>query len=308
MQGAYSLFRSPNPPVGIPITEMSASECLDGLVDVDKQIAALQARRLRILARFGELRPANRPGVTFADGAREEVSIEIGVSPDAALAQIAQAEDLVTRLPGTVSALAAGDIDFRRALAMRDCTGVLSVEDAGLVERRVLAYGPRANPSKFRDAVRHHVKKVDPTSAERRRQEALDQRDVLHYADEDGTGQVTAILSAEEARLTQDRIDKLARLRTHHRRARPRTGRACGVAASPDRSGGTGDRVESEAVCLGGVAGVPAVAGSDVSPAGVQYPGGAVRGGPLDPARGSRRELSGEHCGVVPLSQFDEGA
>jgi hypothetical protein len=184
---------------------------LDALVDVEKKLAAAQALRLQILARFGELRPANRPGVTFADGAREEVSVEIGISPSAALSQIAQAEDLVTRLPGTVDALAAGEIDFRRAVAMSECTDVLSVEDAGRVERRVLAYGRRANPSKFRDSIRHHVNKVDPGAAERRRQEAKKHRDVVHYVGEDGMGQVTANLTAEQAKMAHDRIDKVAR-------------------------------------------------------------------------------------------------
>jgi hypothetical protein len=149
--------------------------------------------------------------VSFADGAAEEVAVEVGISPDAALSRLVEARDLVSRLPRTVDALEAGEIDVRRARAMNDCTDVLSAEEAGLVERKVLAVGPRPNPSKFRDAVRYHVRSVNPEAAELRRQRAVKQRDVVQYDLEDDMGQVTATLPAPQARLAMDRIDQLAR-------------------------------------------------------------------------------------------------
>src|SRR3954452_364106 len=98
------LFRAPAD-INVPVDSMDANQCLDAAVEVDKVIAAAQARRIRILARFGTLRPPERRGIMLGDGAREELSIELGITPNAALNQIAQAEDLVERLPATVTAL-----------------------------------------------------------------------------------------------------------------------------------------------------------------------------------------------------------
>ncbi|TCO47350.1 uncharacterized protein DUF222 [Actinocrispum wychmicini] len=191
--------------------EMSASECLDVLTAAERVIAEAEAAKVRVLARFAVLRPPTRRHAELADGAREEVAIEIGISPQAAATQIMRAQRLATRLPATVDALTAGDIDFKRALAMDDLTEVLSVEDAGRVERRVLAYGGRTNPSRFRDSIRYHVIKVDPSSAERRRVAAREERDVTYMAGEDGVGHLSAALTAEQALAAHQQIDKLAR-------------------------------------------------------------------------------------------------
>jgi hypothetical protein len=190
---------------------MTADQCLDVIIDTEKTIARAHADRTRALARFAELRPPARPHAELADGAREEVAIEIGASPQAAAGLILQARDLVTRLPATMDALAAGEIDYRRALAMGDLTEVLSPEDARRVELRVLAKGGRFNPSQFRQAIRYHVIKVDPASAEKRRQAARQQRDVTLLEGVDGMGHLTADLTADEAIAAHERIDLLAR-------------------------------------------------------------------------------------------------
>jgi hypothetical protein len=211
MTGALTLLRTPHPPAPIPITDMTADQCLDVITASEKTIAQAQGNRTRALARFAELRPPTRTYAELADGAREEVAVEVGISPQAAAVQLLQARDLATRLPATVDALAAGEICYRRAVAMLDCTEVLSPADAGRVERRVLAYGARVNPSRFRDAIRYHVIKVDPTAAEKRRREARQQRDVTLMSGLDGMGHVTADLTAEEALAAHQRIDLLAR-------------------------------------------------------------------------------------------------
>jgi hypothetical protein len=55
------------------------------------------------------------------------------------------------------------------------------------------------------------VKSVNPKAAELRRQEAVKQRDVVLYDGEDDMSQITAILSAAEARAAHDELTKLAR-------------------------------------------------------------------------------------------------
>jgi hypothetical protein len=210
IQECVLAFRDILPPADIPVSEMTASQCLDVIVDADKMKSFYDARIAQALTRFAELRPPTRGGMELADGAREEVSLELGISPQAAATQILQARSLVTRLPATLTALGDGHIDYRRALAMSDLTGALSDQDARLVERRVLLKGRRSNPGKFRDAVRHHVIKADPEAAAHRRDAAAQHRDVTYQPGFDGMGQLTADLTAEETYAAYKQLDRLA--------------------------------------------------------------------------------------------------
>ncbi|SMC48362.1 protein of unknown function [Kibdelosporangium aridum] len=96
------------------------------------------------MARFAELSPPNRDGIRVADGAAEEIAIETQVSPRVALAKLLQAQEMVNRLPATLAALEAGDIDADRTATMTKQTAVLSDDQAQWVEQRVLERGPRA--------------------------------------------------------------------------------------------------------------------------------------------------------------------
>jgi hypothetical protein len=60
---------------------MTADQCLDVITESEKTIARAQGNRTRALARFAELRPPTRKYAELADGAREEVAIEVGISP-----------------------------------------------------------------------------------------------------------------------------------------------------------------------------------------------------------------------------------
>jgi hypothetical protein len=204
-------FRDILPPAEVPISEMAASQCLDVIADADRMKSFYEARIAQALARFAELRPPGRQGMALADGAREEVSMELGITPQAADTQIKQARTLVKRLPATLSALAEGHIDHRRAVAMTDLTSDLSTEDARVVEKQVLSQGKRSNHGKFRDAVRHHTIKADADAAARRRAAARKRRDVSCQPCFDGMSKLTAELTAEEALAAHKRIDTLAR-------------------------------------------------------------------------------------------------
>jgi hypothetical protein len=137
--------------------------------------------------------------------------MELGVSPQTAATRILQARSLVTRLPATVAALSDGKIDYKRALSMNDLTTVLSAKDALVVEQRVLDGGRRANPTKFRDAVRYQVIKADPAGAEQRRTEARLNRNVTIMPCGDSMSRLTARLAAEEAVAAHQRITVLAK-------------------------------------------------------------------------------------------------
>ncbi|MEV4314640.1 DUF222 domain-containing protein [Actinocrispum sp. NPDC049592] len=200
----------PDPHAAIPIPEMTATQCLEVITHAQEVKSHYDAREAQALARFAELRQPTQRGSELAEGARDEVAMELGVSPHTAAAKILQARSLVTRLPATITALSDGKIDYKRAMSMNDLTDVLSNEDAQEVEQRVLAGGRRPNPTKFRDAVRYQVLKADPEGAERRRAEARLNRGVTSAPGNDSISRLTARLTAEECAAAHQRITLLA--------------------------------------------------------------------------------------------------
>jgi hypothetical protein len=202
--------QTPVPSVTIPIEKMTADQCLAVIAQADTMKSYYDSRKARALARFADLRRPTRWGTELADGAPEEVALELGVSPRTAASQILQARNMVSRLPATMAALSAGQIDYKRAQSLNDLTAELSKEDARAVEKRVLCGGRRSNPAKFRDAVRYQAIKADPEGAERRRTEARNYRNVTFMPASEGMGKFVARLTAEETLAAHKRIAMLA--------------------------------------------------------------------------------------------------
>jgi hypothetical protein len=202
--------REVGPPVDIAIESMTDNQCLDVLINCEKMIAFYEARKARALARFADLRPPSRGGVAVADGAAEEVAVELAMNPVTAAVKISQSRDMVSRLPATVAALEAGEIDYVRAKAMTDLTAVLTESQAQRVERKVLAHGRRANPGRFRQSVRYHVIAVDPGAAERLRKRQRATRDVTGRDLPEGMSQLAITLEPHEAQVAYDQINALA--------------------------------------------------------------------------------------------------
>jgi hypothetical protein len=207
-ESALFALRETNPPTDIPIEHMNANQCLDGLIDAQKKIAFWNATNARLMARFAELRKEEGPDLV--EGAPEEIAIELAMNPHTAAIHLNQAHDLVTRLPATMAALEAGDIDYARAKAMKDLTEVLTDAQALRVEEKVLAFGRRTNPSRFRHSIRYHVIKADPSAAERLRRTAKATRDVSGRDLPEGMGQLSITLEPHEAQAAYDQINTLA--------------------------------------------------------------------------------------------------
>ncbi|MFC0111273.1 HNH endonuclease signature motif containing protein [Kibdelosporangium aridum] len=186
--------------------------------------ASLDAEDACLLARFAELSPANRDGVVVGDGAAEEIAVELNVSPRVALAKLLQAQEMVNRLPATLAALEAGDIDADRAATLTKQTTVLSDDQARWVEQRVLERGCRADHSRFRSAVRHQVTRSDPAAADLRRKRACEEERGVTVVDlPDGVAQLKITLDAAEAVTAFNQIDALAK----QRKTRDRSLRQC---------------------------------------------------------------------------------
>jgi hypothetical protein len=195
------------------ISLLTREQVLSLLADNARARSFLDASDARLLARLAELSPPNRDGILVADGTVEEIAVETGISPDKALAKLLNAQDLVKRLPGTLSALEAGDIDASRAEAMIRQTKVLSVEEAQWVEQRVLDRGARTDHSKFSNAIRHQVTRANPKASELRRAQARKERDVKQVNLPDGIACLQVTLDAAEAVVAFNQIDALAKQR-----------------------------------------------------------------------------------------------
>ncbi len=107
--------------------------------------------------------------------------------------------------------LEAGQIDLGRVRAVAETTAALSSEQAGAVERKVLARGGRASPSLFRQALRRAVLSADPDGARRRHAHARKGRQVQLHPAEDGMAELWALLPAVDAQAAYQRLDALAR-------------------------------------------------------------------------------------------------
>jgi Domain of unknown function (DUF222) len=196
------------------VTSLSADAALDEIADCERIIASTQARQLRALARFAELRP-DRLGGVIDEFAADEVAPLLRISRNAAHSRLELATQFTSRLPGTLAALDCGDLDMYKARIIAELTAVLSDEKAAAVEEQILPRAAKQTPGQLRAATRRAVLRVDPHGAEQRRQERIRDRAVVLEPSEDGTADLTAThLDAADATAAYQRLDEFARAMT----------------------------------------------------------------------------------------------
>ncbi|MFC0113666.1 DUF222 domain-containing protein [Kibdelosporangium aridum] len=176
----------------------------------EKQQAYWAAAQIRDFAKYAECMPPGRPGIKLADGAPEEVAATLHTSIRIATQRILEAEYIVRRLPATLDALEKGIIDLPRVRATCQITKGLSDEDTLAVENAVLAHGPHATYQEYRRALRRQAMKADPESAERKRKQKEELRDVVTRKGEDGSAKLVATMLAGEVEATYNVLNHLA--------------------------------------------------------------------------------------------------
>jgi len=102
-------------------------------------------------------------------------------------------------------------LDLGRVLAIDEATSVLSDAAAARVEELVLPKAVDQSAGELRAALRRAVIAVDPGAAEKRRKQAVKDRSVDRYADQDGTSVLRMVLSAVDTGEIYDLIDQVAR-------------------------------------------------------------------------------------------------
>jgi hypothetical protein len=195
---------------GMTQNPTAAAQLLETIVLTDRMLSYWSAVQIRLLSKFTEGRPPDRAGIKLADGVPEEIAAAMGLSVPAAANRLLEAEQMVRRLPGTISALEDGAIDMARAKATVQVTRPLSKEDAGKVERTVLRHGPHASCKEYRRALRRQAMKVDPEAAERQRKQVLEDRDVVVHKSGDSAMKIIAKLPPHQAQATYAVLNHLA--------------------------------------------------------------------------------------------------
>ncbi|CCH90457.1 HNH endonuclease (fragment) [Modestobacter italicus] len=182
---------------------------------------------------------ARRPGWAVDegyDGPSEfftaELSAVLNVGRGTAAHLYGRAHTWLTKLPQTFTALAAGELDERRAAQLAEVLQHTSAEVAGQVEAALLPEATDLAVTRLKARATELMVQLDAAAADQRREEADKAADVhLYPSASDGRATLAADLPAEEAVECYDIVDQLAkmlkadgdprRIGAHPRRARP---------------------------------------------------------------------------------------
>ncbi len=123
----------------------------------------------------------------------------------------------LSRLPGTAAALAAGQIDWPRAIVITDELASLDKADAAAVEAQILGNAPGQTTGQLRAAVRRRLMEIDPEAAIRRRKNAEQDSRVETWTEPSGTAALAGRdLPPADVIIADKHIDSSARWLKRH--------------------------------------------------------------------------------------------
>ncbi len=151
--------------------------------------------------------------VQFDDFVADEVSYDLRMSWHGAADRISYACDLAGRLPVTFAALGAGLIDPVHAKIISEQTDVLSAADAAKADPLLAAAAQKKTYAELRAAAAKLVLKLDPESAERRKQaRRKNDAHVRPFREESGNaGMVARELPSDEVLASWQHVEQRAR-------------------------------------------------------------------------------------------------
>jgi len=197
--------------VDTEVASMDADAVLEEVLTCERVVAGAHARQMRALARFAELRTCPRSGLVD-EFAADEIAPLLRISRHVAQSRLNLALDLANRLPGTLAALDAADLDLYKVGLVAEQTRPLTDEQAAEVEALILPRAAGQTPGQLRAAVRRAVLRVDPHGAEARRRHRIAKRAVVLAPGCDGTADLKAVnLDAVDAVAAYQQLDRFAR-------------------------------------------------------------------------------------------------
>jgi hypothetical protein len=185
---------------------------IDALLDLQARKAALAAEEQWLLHEIATTAPAaSLPGCSDKQWVREELASALRIAPCTAGSRLAIAEQLVTELPATLAALAAGLISFPHALRLCEATAELPAETVAQVEAYALARAEDATVAQFKATLKRAVARFDRRDKTKQHEDAVAKRRVDFIAQDDGTTDLFAsALPSDAAAAMRDLIHRLA--------------------------------------------------------------------------------------------------
>lgn len=200
---------------GVAPGGLSDAELVAEIVSCERGKSALEARQLALIAEVAGraatwLNDPNEFRLAGVQMAAAELSMALVLTRSTATARVDFAVSVTGRLPGSVAALAAGEIDVPKLKAIERATMLLDGEVAARVEARVLPKAGSVRLPAVKEALERAVIAVDPGAAQRRGEAAVRDRRVQLWPGDDGMAEWRAVLGAERAIAGYQALDELA--------------------------------------------------------------------------------------------------
>jgi hypothetical protein len=181
-----------------------------------RQLAHQQARAWQAMVevlqrhRWLEVELRLTPDRVF-DSAASEIRAELGLTRRAAERELGYAET-VASVPQVAQALSAGQLDRTRAIVLAEGCWDLTVEQQATVLKELLPCAGQRTASELADRLRKLAVALDPGWAERRYKQAVRERRVVCYLNQDGSATLSGQqLPADQAAGADARIQALAK-------------------------------------------------------------------------------------------------
>ena len=147
---------------------------------------------------------------TNLDYAREEAALAMRMSPRGACGRVAEARHRTGRVPAVGRALAAASLTRGQAYDLTSRVAILDDTAAAEVCERVLPLALRKSRAEFRTAIEKAILAVDADGAATRHERSRADRSVRLYPLPDGMADLSARLTAVEARSIYDALQATA--------------------------------------------------------------------------------------------------
>lgn len=144
---------------------LSLGERIVAVRDIERDIARLQARQVRLIAAIAA-DPCDGFPAPFLEKemVREELRSALGESAISVANRIEVARELLNRLPVALAALSAGELTMRHARLLAEATAPLPDPAASVVEQAAVPFAAGRDLAAFTRKVRREVLKADPRS------------------------------------------------------------------------------------------------------------------------------------------------
>ena len=182
---------------------------LMGIISAARRIEARTAwTLLAATAEFAARHAGGSPEDAFA---ADELAAELHLTPLSAAGQMGYATTVVTRLPATFAALAAGRIHPVHVRIIEDETGFLSAEDAAKADAVLAAAAPGKTFGELRHAAHKLVLQLDPEAARKRKEAARGDAHVRPFRENSGNaGMVARELPSDEVLASWQHVEQRA--------------------------------------------------------------------------------------------------